>query len=179
MPAFPALAAQSGDIANFLHGRIGAVMNRFGYKIEAGTTGDARAGERFFNGAGGCKTCHSPTGDLTHIATKLKPDQIEGAIAFPGPTVLYYIGFKMRPVSQPPVSVTVTLPSGQSFSGKADFIGEYDIGLHTADGAYHSFTRTKGLKVEIDDPLDGHRRLLPRLSDTDLHNLLAYLMELK
>jgi cytochrome c oxidase cbb3-type subunit 3 len=35
------------------------------------------------------------------------------------------------------------------------------------------------VRVDIDDPLDGHRKLLPRLTDSDLHNLTAYLMELK
>src|SRR5260370_35337657 len=31
-------------------------------------TGDAEAGMRYFNGAGGCAKCHSPSGDLAGIA---------------------------------------------------------------------------------------------------------------
>ena len=179
MPAFPALADKTGDIANFLHSRISAVMNRFGYHIEAGATGDARAGERYFNGAGGCKACHSPTGDFAHIGSKYKPDVLLGAIAYPGPTVLYYIGLKMRPVSLVPVSVTVTLPSGRSVSGTAVHVGEYEVSLRDGDGVYRSFDRAEGVKIEVKDPLDAHLKLLARYSDADLHNLLAYLMELK
>src|SRR2546430_8222249 len=31
----------------------------------------------FFNGAGGCKNCHSPTGDLATIATKYSPIDLQ------------------------------------------------------------------------------------------------------
>ena len=179
MPAFPALAGQAADIANFLHGRIGAVMNRFAYKIDLGATGDARAGERYFNGPGGCGECHSPAGDLAHVATRYKPDQLLGAIAFPGPSTLYYVGVNMRPVSRPPIALTVRLPSGREYSGTAIHIGEFDVSLRDADGVFRSFDRTAEIKVDIKDPLDGHRRMLSRYRDADLHNLLAYLMELK
>lgn len=179
MPPFPALAPQAGDIANFLHNRISLVMNRFSYKIDVGAHGDPRAGEAFFNGAGGCTSCHSATGDLAKVGSKYKPDILQGMIAFPGPATLYYVGVAMRPVDKPPVKVTVTLPSGETLTGVASFVGEYDVSMHTADGAYHSIPRGKDTKVDIDDPLDGHRKLLPRLTDADLHNLTAYLMELK
>jgi cytochrome c oxidase cbb3-type subunit 3 len=33
-------------------------------------TGDAAAGRRYFNGAGGCSSCHSATGDLAGIASR-------------------------------------------------------------------------------------------------------------
>lgn len=33
-------------------------------------TGDAAAGRRYFNGAGGCSGCHSPTGDLAGVASR-------------------------------------------------------------------------------------------------------------
>jgi hypothetical protein len=85
----------------------------------------------------------------------------------------------MRPVDKPQVTVIVTLPSGEKLSGSANFVGEYDVSLRTADGVYRSIARTKDVKVEVNDPLDGHRKLLPRLTDADLHNLTAYLMGLK
>ena len=34
-------------------------------------SGDARKGEQFFNGAGGCDQCHSVTGDLAKIGAKV------------------------------------------------------------------------------------------------------------
>ena len=33
-------------------------------------TGDAAAGRRYFNGAGGCSACHSAKGDLAGIASR-------------------------------------------------------------------------------------------------------------
>ena len=35
------------------------------------------------------------------------------------------------------------------------------------------------MKVEIEDKLAGHRALLPKYSDADIHNLTAYLVTLK
>jgi cytochrome c oxidase cbb3-type subunit 3 len=179
MPAFPQLTDHAADIAAFLHARISNASNRFSYKIEPGSTGDARAGERYFNGTGGCNACHSPTGDLAHVAGKYKPDQLQGAIAFPGPSTLYYVGVIIRPVSNPQVTVTVTPRDGKPLSGPLVYATEYDVGLRDADGSFHSFARTPDIKVEILDPLDGHRKLLPKYTDADLHNLLAYLLELK
>ncbi len=179
MPAFPQLADHAQDIAAFLHSRISNAANRFTYKIQPGSTGDAKAGERYFNGAGGCKDCHAPTGDLAHVSAKYKPDELEGAIAFPGPTVLYYVGVKMRPVSLPQVTVTVTPAGGKPVSGPLVYATEYDVALRDEAGAFHSFARAPDLKVEFHDPLDGHRKALSKLTDADLHNLLAYLLELK
>jgi cytochrome c oxidase cbb3-type subunit 3 len=34
-------------------------------------TGDAKAGEQYFKGAGRCATCHSPTGDLAGVGDRL------------------------------------------------------------------------------------------------------------
>jgi cytochrome c oxidase cbb3-type subunit 3 len=179
MPAFPQLVDHASDIAAFLHSRISNAANRFTYKIQPGSSGDAKAGEQYFNGAGGCTACHSPTGDLVHVAGKYKPDELEGAIAFPGPTVLYYVGLKMRPISKPEVTVTVTLPGGKTVSGPLVYANEYDVALRDGDGNFRSFARTPDLKVEIHDPLDGHRKALVKMTDADLHNLLAYLLELK
>src|ERR1700719_365125 len=71
MPAFPNFAeGQLLDIAQYLHLQVELVANRGTYKRLNVVTGDARAGEAWFNGAGGCKSCHSATGDLAHIGTR-------------------------------------------------------------------------------------------------------------
>ncbi len=68
MPRFPLTPAQIGDIANFLHNSILSAADRDSYKILNIVTGDAHAGELYFNGAGHCASCHSVTGDLKGIA---------------------------------------------------------------------------------------------------------------
>ena len=35
------------------------------------------------------------------------------------------------------------------------------------------------MKVEVKDPLSGHEKLMKAFSDTDLHDVLAYLVTLK
>ena len=85
MPPFPNFAeGQLYDIAQFLHLQVELVANRGLYKRLNVVTGDAKAGEAYFNGAGGCKSCHSPTGDLAHIATKYPPEPLQTRFVWPG-----------------------------------------------------------------------------------------------
>ena len=45
-------------------------------------TGNAKAGETYFNGAGGCSNCHSPTGDLKGIGSRHDGPTLQALIAF-------------------------------------------------------------------------------------------------
>ena len=60
------------------------VANRGLYKRLNVVTGDAKAGEAYFNGAGGCKGCHSVTGDLAHVGTKYQPEALQTRFVWPG-----------------------------------------------------------------------------------------------
>jgi hypothetical protein len=80
-----------------------------------------------------------------------------------------------------PTTVTVTLASGQSFSGTLKHLDDFSVSLYDADGEYHSWLREKnpGMKIEVHDPLQGHAALLPKYTDSEMHNVLAYLETLK
>jgi mono/diheme cytochrome c family protein len=180
MPKFDLSQEQARDIAAFLHQRIAAVINRGGYKILDILVGDAKAGEAFFNGAGKCNTCHSPTGDLQGIGAKYDPVTMQGRIVMPRGR-----GGRGRGAGQgqPPRSlptVTVTLPSGQSFSGILALITDFDVTLRDDSGTLRSFTRDGDTpKVEVKDPLQAHVDMLSKWKDSDLHNMTAYLATLK
>jgi cytochrome c oxidase cbb3-type subunit 3 len=59
-------------------------------------------------------------------------------------------------------------------------LDDFNVALRDANGAYHSFARTKdGPRVEVNNRLQAHLDLLTRLSDADIHNLTAYLVTLK
>jgi len=133
-------------------------------------TGDAAKGEAYFDGAGGCKACHSVAGDLAHIAKKYQPDQLQNRFLWPGSG-----GFG-QPEKQK--KVTVTLASGKSISGSLKRLDDFEVSLYDAAGEYHSWPRSQ-VKVEVEDRLLGHRKLLDQYSDADMHNLLAYLVTLK
>ena len=52
--------------------------------------------------------------------------------------------------------------------------------VRLADGSTKTWARERGVpKVEITDPLQAHIDIMTRLSDTDMHNLTAYLATLK
>jgi cytochrome c oxidase cbb3-type subunit 3 len=168
MPPFPALTdSEISDIAIFLHYQINSVVARFSYKIQGLLTGDPKVGEAYFNGDGKCSTCHSPTGDLAGIAKKFQPPDLQH---------LFIAGEDDdHPV---PVPVTVTSASGQSVSGTLEHLDEFNVALRDSDGRYYSWNRD-GIKVEVHDPLAAHHELLHKLSDADIHNILAYLETLK
>src|SRR5436309_12995306 len=87
MPAMPLTDQQVLDIAAYLHARALEALRSAGipsaYPIEKLLTGDPEAGKTYFNGAGGCKNCHSPTGDLASIATKYSPTDLEARMLYP------------------------------------------------------------------------------------------------
>src|SRR5712671_2549245 len=143
MPAFSNFSeGQLYDIAQFLHMQVELVANRGLYKRLDVVTGDAKAGEAYFNGAGGCKSCHSVTGDLAHIAARYQPDQLQTRFVWPGAGGFGGGGRGAARAQK----VTVTLGSGQSISGTLKQMDDVNISMYDASGTYRSWPR-EGLKV--------------------------------
>jgi cytochrome c oxidase cbb3-type subunit III len=178
MPAFSALSAeQIADISMFLHSRAADVSNRFAYKIGDLITGDAQKGAAFFNGDGYCASCHSATGDLAHVATKYEPVELQRRMLYPAPNLIDV--FMGRAVTPPaPTKVTVQLASGDRVSGTLDHLDEFTVSMHDSAGWYRSFSR-ESVTVDVQDPHAEHEALLPKYSDQQMHDLLAYLETLK
>jgi mono/diheme cytochrome c family protein len=66
------------DLAHFLHLKVADTLRSGPYSQPINVlTGDAKAGQAFFNGAGGCAKCHSITGDLAGIGKKYDPVTIQ------------------------------------------------------------------------------------------------------
>jgi mono/diheme cytochrome c family protein len=174
MPPFPNFAeGQLSDIAQFLHMQVELVANRGIYKRLNVVTGDAKAGEVYFNGEGGCKACHSVAGDLAHIGSKYQPEQLQTRFVWPGGG-----GFGAGRGPAAPQKVTVTLSSGQSFSGVVKQMDDINLSMFDASGNFHSWAR-EAIKVDLEDRLASHRQLLEKYTDADMHNLTAYLVTLK
>jgi mono/diheme cytochrome c family protein len=178
MPAFATLSAeQIADISTFLHSRAADVSNRFAYKIGDLITGDVQKGAAFFNGAGHCGNCHTPTGDLAHVATKYEPAELQRRMLYPAPNLIdVFLGRVTTPPA--PAKVTVKLASGEQVSGTLDHLDEFTVSLRDASGWYHSFSRDNAT-VEVQDPRAAHEDLLPAYTDEEMHNVLAYLETLK
>ncbi len=138
-------------------------------------TGDPKAGAAYFNGAGGCNHCHSVTGDLAGIASRYEAPALQQRFLFPR-----VIAFSRNGLAEAkPVTVTVTEATGKSTSGTLLRMDDFNVSLRDADGNYHAWKRTPQLKVEKHDPYATHDALLDKYTDTDIHNVVAYLETLK
>jgi len=134
-------------------------------------TGNAQAGQQYFNGAGGCATCHSATGDLAGLATRMQGLQLFQRMLYPG-------GRGRGGESRGTPVATIRLPSGETVTGKVAYKDEFTIAITDASGYYRSWPTGK-VKVTIDNPLDAHIAQLGKYTNDDLHNVLAYLQTLK
>ena len=164
MPSFASLPPQQlSDIVAFLHARL---LETRGKRLPetALLVGDAKAGEAYFNGAGKCSTCHSPTGDLAGIGAKSQPLALTTSFLTP---------------PAKPIQVTVTLPSGETISGTLEYLDEFTVSMMDSSGMYRSWPRERVKSVNVVDPLAAHKQLLSMYTDKDIHNLLAYLVTLK
>lgn len=165
MPAFSSLTPdQIRDIAQFLHMRVELTANRGTYRVQNIVTGDARRGEQYFQAR--CAACHSPTGDLAHIAGRYSPDQLQSRFLWPAGRG----GVR---------NATVTLPSGAQVSGRVKRLDDFVVELYDSARIYHSYSREGDVKVEVEDRLAAHRQLLEKYTDSEMHDLTAYLVTLK
>lgn len=165
---------QIADIVAWLHAQTYAAGHRVTYVFQDVVTGNAKKGEEYFNA--NCSSCHSATGDLAGIAKRYDPFSLQGRWLQPGGRGRG----AARPSGKADVTATVTLPDGQSVSGKLEHIDDFNIAVREPNGAYHSFLRVGDTpRVEIHDPLKPHNELLHKLTDADIHNVTAYLVTLK
>jgi mono/diheme cytochrome c family protein len=169
MPKFDMSAAQIKDIASYLLSRSQATVIRGDYKILNVVTGDAKAGQLYFTAH--CATCHSAGGDLAHVAAKFDAAALQSRMLYP----------KERHSTRSRVVAIVTLPDGKSLSGTLRAIDDFSVALTDGEGRYRSWTigEGSGIRVVLQDPLEGHEQLLKRYTDTDMHNVLAYLETLQ
>lgn len=177
MPKFALTDDQINDISTFLHQRIQAAAERDTYQILNIVTGDPKKGQAYFESAG-CTGCHSVSGDLAHIGSRLDAVSIQQGVVMPrgGRGVPGY--FPVKQSQQ--LTATVTQSDGQKVQGLVQQYDDFVISIVDNNGDVHTFTREGDEpKIEIRDPLQAHLDMLQRWKDSDIHNLTAYLITLK
>ena len=172
-------------IAEYMH-MVAATMERQG-SPPAGKTpvlnvlvGDATRGQAYF--ASKCGSCHSVTGDLKGIGSRVADPMalqnywlsagggLGGARGGPAPSG--------RPRRE--VTATVSLPTGGKVEGALVRLDDFYVVVRLADGTERSFARSgESPGVEVRDPYEPHRKLLPTYTDSDIHDVTAYLVTLK
>jgi cytochrome c oxidase cbb3-type subunit III len=169
MPAIRLPADQAADVVAYLHallslsdsaGDSGPSSN---YSLKLLLTGNAERGKTFFNGKGGCAACHSPQGDLAHVAQKYPPINLQARFLYPVGT---------------PALATITLPSGELVKGNLVHLDAFSVSVTGQDGWYRSWQLTQ-VKVRVEDPLEKHHQLIAQYSNAELHDVFAYLESLQ
>jgi mono/diheme cytochrome c family protein len=167
MPKFNLSDTEMTNLVAFIHAeaKLAAAHpgGRRGVDVADLQTGNVDAGKAYFNSAGGCSKCHSPTGDLAGIASRYQGLQLEERMLYP------------RDAKD---TVTVTLPSGETVKGVVAYQDEFTIGLRDDSGTYRSWP-VGAIKFTIDSPVTAHVDQFPKYTDDDIHNLMAYIQTLK
>ncbi len=172
--------AQIFDMAHYLRQRVNDSLRGSPLFVAQNVlTGDPEAGLSYFEGQGKCTTCHSIKGDLAGIGRRLEPIDLQQRMLFPGGRG----GRRGAPSAPAPsratVTVTVTPPGQPAVSGVLLQMDDFNVALRDESGTYRSFKRTPGLQVVKTDPLAFHQGLLDRLTDKNMHDLVAYLEKVK
>jgi cytochrome c oxidase cbb3-type subunit 3 len=165
MPRFDFSDQQIASLIAFIHTRQNNALTRGRRSVDDSDlqTGNVEAGQQYFNGAGGCATCHSPTGDLAGIASRYQGLKLEEQMLYP---------------KDAKSKVTVTLASGQTITGSLAYLDEFTVGLIDPTGVYRSWS-TSDVKYQVDTPVNAHVALFSKYADADIHNLMAYLQTLR
>ena len=74
--------------------------------------------------------------------------------------------------------VSVTLSSGETITGALAYLDEFTVGLIGPDGSYRSW-RIRDVQYKVDPVLNAHVEQFPKYTDSDVHNLMAYLQTLR
>jgi mono/diheme cytochrome c family protein len=162
---------QIADLVALLQTQVYAAANRGTYAFLDILTGDPKKGEQYFNGAGRCNTCHSPTGDLKGVGAKYDPPVLQSVWMNP---------IRRKGDARTARTVTVSLPGGAAVSGTLEQLDEFHIALRDAGGGLRTFTIDNNVpRIELHDPLQPHFDLYRKLTDADMHNVTAYLAGLQ
>jgi cytochrome c oxidase cbb3-type subunit III len=186
MPPIPMMPNDVRAVAEYIHS-VAATMRGQGSPPPGAApvlnvlVGDATKGQTYF--AAKCSSCHSVTGDLRGIASRV-PDPIAlqnqwlsagGGLGRGGRGGPAASGMPRREVT-----ATVTPSSGVKVEGTLVRLDDFYVVVRLADGTERSFARSGEIPaIEIRDPYELHRKLLPTYTDSDIHNITAYLATLK
>lgn len=181
--------SQISDLVAWLRAQVYGAAFRQTYTFLNVLVGDPKKGLVYFNQK--CAGCHSATGDLAGIGAKYDAPALQllwitggggrgrrhGRFASNG---------SMTADTSPPhitkstTTITVTLASGQTYTGIPLSVTDFNVSFKDMSGVYHSYARDGGFpKVETHNPLQVHLDMLKTLQDDDMHNVTAYLVTLK
>jgi cytochrome c oxidase cbb3-type subunit 3 len=182
MPKFTLAPAEVSDIAAFIHSFAVSSRDPARKRPPNILVGDAKAGQAYFQSK--CSSCHSVTGDLKGIATRISDSRtLQQTWLMPavyGGTGAGGVTLDSGAANVPPVTVTVTSSDGTKVEGRLGRIDDFIVTLTQTDGSARSFRRDGNIpNVELHDPMQPHKDLLRVYTDKDIHDVTAYLASIK
>lgn len=184
--------AQAQDLMHFLRQRVNdGLRNSPTFQPGNVLTGDPKAGAAYVNGEGTCTQCHSLTAaggattasSLAGIGTRLTPVNIQQRFIFPmsgrGGRGARPGGPGAAPAPNTATTVTITPPSGPALSGVLVQMDDFDVTLRDDAGVLRTVRRVPGMKVVKTNPFQFHIDLLERITDKQMHDVVAFLETLK
>lgn len=186
--------AEVADLANFLRQRINDTMRGSPiFTVGDIVVGDPKAGEAFFNGAGGCASCHTGPRSLAGVATRIPaPVDLQQRMLFPNsgrarggrgrgaaPGGGATAAGGAAAADRNAVTVSIESGSGAPLSGILVEESDFYVTFREADGTVRTVRRVPGMRVTRANPLQAHVDLLDRITDAQIHDLVAYLETLK
>lgn len=181
MPAIPVSPEDGLAVAAYIRSIVATIGSQgkppsVGKEAPSILVGNASAGQAYF--AAKCSGCHSPTGDLKGIATRIPDPKMLQTTWVAGGVRRRRMPATSTSASTPTVSVT--LQSGESVEGRLVQIDDFLVTVGLADGTERTFRRDEDVpRVEVHDPLKTHRDLMSVYTDHDIHDVTAYLVTLQ
>ena len=168
-------------LAHFVRQRVNDTMRQSPlFTVADILVGDAKAGEAYFKGDGGCAACHTDTTrTLAGIGTRLQPVDIQQRMLFPGGGGRGRGGRGAAAPNPNAITVTIAGAPGGPLSGVLVEESDFYVTLRQADGTLRVVRRAPGLTVTKTNPLQAHIDLLDTITDKQMHDLVAYLARMK
>jgi cytochrome c oxidase cbb3-type subunit 3 len=135
-------------------------------------TGNVDAGKAYFNGAGGCATCHQLTGAFATVGARYQGLPLLQRMLYPGSGAR-----TNNPPPAPPV-MTVKTNDGKTVTGKLVYRDEFTITVMDDDGWTRSWP-VAAVTISGEDPLKAHVDQLGKYTDAAMHDVHAFLATLK
>lgn len=187
------------SLANFLRQRVNDTMRGSPlFTVGDIVIGDAKAGEAYFNADGKCATCHNATErNLAGVSTRIpEPVDLQQRMLFPmgggrgrgrggrgapggAPVDPVAAAQAQAAADRNAVKVTIAPASGAQMTGVLVEETDFYVTLREADGTIRVVRRAPGLKITKTNPMQAHIDLLDRITDTQIHDVVAYLETMK
>jgi cytochrome c oxidase cbb3-type subunit 3 len=169
-PSTSLTSSEAVDLMHFLRQRINDTLRGSPvFMVGDILVGNARAGRTYFEGEGGCTACHSTTGDLAGLATRVPaPVDVQQRMLFP-----------LRRAGKSEVTAVVSRPGAPPLAGTLVQEDDFFVTVRDEAGLLRVVRKVAGVTTAVTDPLRFHREVLDRFTDKAIHDLVAYLVTLK